>query len=676
MAASVGNLAIMISGNSKPFNQTMANVKQTLNQFAAGRDLTMNSITIKPPKDSGGTMWKQMLGAGAAGGIAGALATAGIGAMKSIGDGMLGAASDIGHRVAEFLAGSFKVGMDQARQQFALNFLAGGPEKGGDWIKSIRSLSMVSGFGLKELHHSAQTLAGSFTDLDNVIPTLQRISLVSAGLGADSEQMNRFALAVTQVVAKGRFMAQELNQLTDAGLPLSEMAKTAGMSVGEFRKGVEDGQISANVLLQTLNRLTESGGRFDGMFTKIGGTPLGQIQRITSLWEQFRAELGMGMMDSAQKSGFLNALENGVNYLLDHKGELKSLIDDVAHTLQSWSIEIVRFGGHVYDAIDAIRVLWEMSENLRRSYRVSIAIMSGGMSEMVRMMGSGVGDFAGDFWSKAKANGWFTTGNKWADDLAKSFETVVKPAIADAMKPLTLPLELAPRLQKELDSIREHMREGVSPFDKFQTGMSDIRDMQKFFDAKTKMMQDQAMPLFDAAFKIGGQGGSPEDAGQLGRALAGVRDRFMDRDPMSQNPMAHFGQFQQIRTMFDEAIGGAGGFQGMTARLLLGNANQLFQGQNFKPGERDHLLAKNFGMLQQSLTHAIDTFPSAMEKGSMEAFSTISHAIFGDGQQQSTQQQIADTLKEAKRVAEKQAADVARIAQALKNLGVLEINLP
>ena len=223
---------------------------------------------------------------------------------------------------------AFKEGMELSRMQFSLSFLAGSPEKGGEWIKSIRNLSMVSGFSLKELHHSAQTLAGGFTKLDNVVPTLQKISMVSAGIGASSEQMNRFSLAVTQVVAKGRFMAQELNQLTDAGLPLSELAKTARMDIGTFRQAVEDGKIGSDVLLETLNRLTEVGGRFHGMFAKMGATPLGQLSRITTMWEQFKAELGMCLMESGQKAGIFDAIERGMIFLLDNKDQVRQFVDE------------------------------------------------------------------------------------------------------------------------------------------------------------------------------------------------------------------------------------------------------------------------------------------------------------------------------------------------------------
>ena len=100
------------------------------------------------------------------------------------------------------------------------------------------------------------------------------------------------------------------------------------MDIGTFRQAVEDGKIGSDVLLETLNRLTEVGGRFHGMFAKMGATPLGQLSRITTMWEQFKAELGMCLMESGQKAGIFDAIERGMIFLLDNKDQVRQFVDE------------------------------------------------------------------------------------------------------------------------------------------------------------------------------------------------------------------------------------------------------------------------------------------------------------------------------------------------------------
>ena len=75
----------------------------------------------------------------------------------------------------------------------------------------------------------------------------------SAGSGGSTEQMNRIALALGQVRAAGKLTGMEMRQLTEAGLPVTEiLAKAFGVTTSELVELREKGLIPADKAIQAI----------------------------------------------------------------------------------------------------------------------------------------------------------------------------------------------------------------------------------------------------------------------------------------------------------------------------------------------------------------------------------------------------------------------------------------
>jgi len=612
MPTSIGNLAIIISGNAKPFNNTLKSVNNTINQWSAG---TQNWINIHPPRDpssylqwgSFGRLIRSALVMGVGGGLAGALV--GVAAM-AFGQ-MLEAAIGFAHRITDFLKDAFEEGLKISRMELGVNFLAGGLDRGAEWLKSLRDLSQTSGYEMAGLGQSMRTLAGSTDELENVVPLLKSLTTISAGLGAETEQMNRFALAVSQVLAAGRFEAQEINQLTEAGMPIKELAKTAGMSVGRFRAQVKDGSVAVSVLAETLNRMTGPGGRFFGMLEERAKSGVGMVDKMTASWLLFKQELGKDMIQAGKDSGLFATMQGGIEYLIKNKGEVIGFLSDGASMIYEWSRAGIMFAGNMYDIakgvmeitrafLHAMKTIDKYAQYLNPTRYLNRFLINKGAPEL------------GDFFMPQHG-----TGEKWLSDLDLflfNLRNKVKPAVQDAFEPIHVALSLSPRLQKLFEGLADRMREGITPWQKFQTGLSSLKQRDDF--TRMKMAEGQyglqSAPLID----------------DRGNRLSGFERGWIEAGML----------FKQI----------------MSVDVL-------------KPNERDQFLADNFLELEKSLNMATDKFPAAMSKGSQEAASAIAHAMYGS-ENKSIQERILASIQVAKTAQEQTAANTKAIAAAMARL--------
>ena len=113
---------------------------------------------------------------------------------------------------------------------------------------------------------SKRLLAFGFA-AEEQIPMLTALGDAAAGLGMGTEGVNRLTIALGQMKAKTKVSAQEMMQLTEAGVPAWDiLAKAIGKTTAETMKLAEKGLISADVAIQAL--LDGMGDRFGGLMEK------------------------------------------------------------------------------------------------------------------------------------------------------------------------------------------------------------------------------------------------------------------------------------------------------------------------------------------------------------------------------------------------------------------------
>jgi tape measure domain-containing protein len=133
-------------------------------------------------------------------------------------------------------------------------------------LDDLTEMAVRTPFETKDLEKNAVLLMGYGVTNQKLLPTLKAIGDVAGG---NREKFDRLSLAYGQVTAKGRLMAQEVNQMTENGFnPLAEISRTTGVSVAELMKQMEDGAISADMLAHAFVTASSEGGRWNNLMEK------------------------------------------------------------------------------------------------------------------------------------------------------------------------------------------------------------------------------------------------------------------------------------------------------------------------------------------------------------------------------------------------------------------------
>lgn len=182
-----------------------------------------------------------------------------------------------------------KTGIDfdnmKQQAQIAFSTMLGDGEKAKLFLDDLQRFAAATPFDFPELLQASQRLLAMGFAAEDVKPTLTAIGDAVAGLGGSSETVGRVATALGQIQAKGKASAEEMMQLTEAGIPAWQMlADAIGVSVPEAMKLVEKGAVSAE---QTIDAVVAGmNANFGGMMEKQSQTFGGLVSTIKDTFTQ------------------------------------------------------------------------------------------------------------------------------------------------------------------------------------------------------------------------------------------------------------------------------------------------------------------------------------------------------------------------------------------------------
>ena len=184
---------------------------------------------------------------------------------------------------------------------------------GKQLLDDITQLAVATPYQTDELIAAARTLAGYGVEFENVLPTLNAIGEVVAGVGGDLVKLQRITLAYGQVISKNRFYAQELRQFTESGVGARDFADAMGVSVKEFLALMEAGQVGSDVVVKAFQRMTAEGGKFHGLMRDLMKTPAGRFNALRESVQIQMRELGRKAWEGLEVSGFWGEIGRVLN---------------------------------------------------------------------------------------------------------------------------------------------------------------------------------------------------------------------------------------------------------------------------------------------------------------------------------------------------------------------------
>lgn len=391
-----GGLAKLADNSRKTFNQVQGNIDNTVRKNKELAD-SFDKVSTKA-NNSGGSIGKWAKGLAIAGAAAGVL--------------MAG---------ANFAKGSVTKAMEFGKTKESFSVLTGSKEKGEGLTNELNTLQQKTILG-PEVFKAAQTMLGFGIETEKVVPTLKMLGDISMG---DSQKMESLSLAFSQISSAGKLSGQDLLQMINAGFnPLNEISKQTGISIGDLKKKMEEGGISAKMVEDALKGATSAGGQFDGMMNKLAETPAGKLAQLEGSFESFQVKVGNALMPisttmmdvgnqlldvaTEQLPAVEQGLQKAVNYIKgmkDDTGGWKDYID-----IAKQYIDII------WDGIKHVaKVVWHILGGVFEWVR---------KSEILKDLFGLIKTAAGVIWDFVK---------KAADALGWLWDNVVKPVL-DALE--------------------------------------------------------------------------------------------------------------------------------------------------------------------------------------------------------------------------------------------------
>lgn len=168
----------------------------------------------------------------------------------------------------------------------------------------------------------------------NGIEKYKEITIASGNLnavaGGNKETFKSLGMVLTQTAGAGKLTTENWNQLADA-IPgasgkLQEALSKNGAFVGDFRKAMENGEISSEEFLTAIEQLGNSKGAekaakstktFEGAFGSLKSTVVNGLKDMVDVVGKEKITKSI--------TGFGNSVQKIFDYLKDHKKELSSI---------------------------------------------------------------------------------------------------------------------------------------------------------------------------------------------------------------------------------------------------------------------------------------------------------------------------------------------------------------
>lgn len=233
------------------------------------------------------------------------------GAFRRVGEMAVNAVGSAINEIADLGKSVIETGINfnamQENATTAFTTMLGSGEKAKSFLDDLQAFAAKTPFEFPDLVQSSQRLLAMGFSADKVLPTMTAIGDAVAGLGGGKEMIERVTTAFGQINAKGKTSAEEMNQLTEAGIPAWQMlADKIGKSVPEAMAMVTKGSIDAKTTIDAVTAGMEA--KFGGMMEKQSHTWTGLISNLQDSFGQMSGKVIKPLFD---------VLEKGLSWLVD-----------------------------------------------------------------------------------------------------------------------------------------------------------------------------------------------------------------------------------------------------------------------------------------------------------------------------------------------------------------------
>jgi len=194
----------------------------------------------------------------------------------------------------DFGRGAIKAVADYESLGISFETFLGSADKAKQVLADLEKFSVATPFTPEQVNNAGKALLAFGEPVEQLQGTLQKIGDVSSATGKD---FNELAVIYGKARVAGTLYAEDINQLTEAGVPIiQEFAKELGVSEDQVKKLGSEGKISFATFERAFANLTEEGGRFFGLTEKLSQSTAGRISTLEGNFEQLKRSIGEGLL--------------------------------------------------------------------------------------------------------------------------------------------------------------------------------------------------------------------------------------------------------------------------------------------------------------------------------------------------------------------------------------------
>ena len=179
--------------------------------------------------------------------------------------------------------------------ELALKNLVGGSKEAKKYLDELYDTAKETPFEFTDLTSASRRLISFGLDAEKTQRILAATGDAVAAMGGSAENIDRVTLALGQMQAKGKVSAEELLQLTEAGIPAYKILQDELGLTGDQVANIGNEGIKAGVAIDALTRGMEK--RFGGMAAKQAQTWSGMTSTMRDTWAQMTGAMTEDLFD-------------------------------------------------------------------------------------------------------------------------------------------------------------------------------------------------------------------------------------------------------------------------------------------------------------------------------------------------------------------------------------------
>lgn len=194
-------------------------------------------------------------------------------------------------------------------------------------IENVKAIGEASAYDTNELLPMARAWVNIGDNAERATSKMQTIVDAGSAFGLTNDQIGRVNTALTQMQMKGKISAEEMMQLTEAGLPAWDLLSTQmGVPVAQLQKMASEGELTQdamNTLFDGMKAKTE------GAASSMSNTLMGQFSNLEESVTNSMAGIGDIMSDAFDIPSILSELSSMAESLKGHINNIKAVAEHV-----------------------------------------------------------------------------------------------------------------------------------------------------------------------------------------------------------------------------------------------------------------------------------------------------------------------------------------------------------